>query len=425
MKLINHTLWILSIILFTTVGLWAFLFYSQLYDQIKTTIDGGLSNQKITIIDNLRDDVTIADQNSFLDKSYSIRNINEDYALQVRDSYKDTLIFSSLKNSTYPARLLTTAFVSSDGKYYEMKVISHEINKAILIEKIVTSLLWLFLFLAISIILVNRFVLKNTWKPFYKLLDYLDKFRLDKGTSQELTKTNIREFALLNTSIKALLNTNVDVYNSQKQFIENASHEMQTPLAIGINKLELLAEEPDLSPGQIQKIGQITESFQRLSGLNKSLLLLSKIENKQFMETGLLNFDAILNRTIQDFSDFTAYQKIKTTYFKEGEWIFKMNKNLAEMLVLNLIKNAVVHNQKDGEIVIRSTSTFFTVENTSDLPEISTNILFKRFNKNSKSKNSTGLGLSIVKTIADVSNLTISYSYNDGHHAFKVSPKNI
>lgn len=141
------------------------------------------------------------------------------------------------------------------------------------------------------------------------------------------------------------------------------------------------------------------------------------------METGLLNFEAILNRTIQDFSDFTAYQKIKITYFKEGEWIFKMNKNLADMLVLNLIKNAVVHNQKDGEIVIRSTSTFFTVENTSDLPEISTNILFKRFNKNSNNKNSTGLGLSIVKTIADTSNLTISYSYNDGHHAFKVSPK--
>ncbi|MFL1012132.1 sensor histidine kinase [Flavisericum labens] len=424
MKLINHTLWVLSVILFTTVGLWAILFYSQLLNQVKVTIDEGLSNHKIAIIDNLKDDDLIAEHDDFQDKSYIIKNVSEDYALQVRDSYKDTLIFSSLKNSNYQARLLTTAFVSSSGKYYEMKVLSHELNKGNLIEKIVVSLLWLFLFLFVITVLVNRLVLKKTWKPFYKLLQYLDDFRLDKGTNQKIHKTNIKEFSLLNESVQKLLNTNVDIFNSQKQFIENASHELQTPLAIGINKLELLAGDSGLSPGEIQKIGDIIESFRRLSELNKYLLLLSKIENKQFISKELLNFDEILGRIIHDFTDFTEYQKIKITYLKEGEWHFNMNKTLAEILILNLVKNAIVHNQKEGDIIIRLTSASLSIENTSNLPQISSDKLFQRFNKNSNHKGSTGLGLAIVKAIADVSDLLIIYSYNSNKHVFKVSRKN-
>lgn len=423
MKLINHTLWILSTILFATVGLWAYLFYSQLLIQVKTTVDEGLTNHKIAIIDNLIDETDITEQNDFLDKSYIIKSVSEDYALQIRDSYKDTLIFSNLKNSNYEARLLTTAFMSSDGKYYEMKVLSHELNKGKLIKKIITSLLWLFLFLFISGVLVNRFVLKNTWKPFYNLLDYLNEFRLDNNTSKELSKTNIKEFALLNESVQKLLNTNVAVFNSQKQFIENASHELQTPLAIGINKLELLAGDSDLSPEQIKKIGNIIESFQRLSGLNKSLLLLSKIENKQFIATETLSFDEIISRMIQDFSDYTEFQKINVTYVKDADFVFKMNKNLAEMLVMNLLKNAIVHSQKEGDITIHLTAAYFAIENTSNLPQIQSDNLFKRFNKNSNNKNSTGIGLAIIKAIADVSDLQINYSYNK-RHIFKISSKN-
>ncbi|MDB4582418.1 HAMP domain-containing histidine kinase [Draconibacterium sp.] len=424
MKLINHTLLFLLFILFITVGLWAILFYSQLLNQVKTTIDEGLGNYKIVIIDKLKDDSTLVQQDVFSDNNYIVKNISEDYALQVRDSYKDTLIFSTLKNKSYEVRLLTTAFVTSDGKYYEMKVISNELDKGRLIGKIVLSLVWLFLFLFVSTLLLNNFVLKKTWKPFYQVLKYLDDFRLDKSKYRELSETRIKEFSLLNESIQNLLKTNVDIFNSQKQFIENASHELQTPLAIGINKLELLAEDDRLSPEQIEKIGDVINVFQRLSSLNKSLLLLSKIENKQFISEEIISFDSIFSRIIHDFSDFTEFQKIKITYRKEEDWVIRMNKNLAEMLVLNLVKNAVVHNQPGGEVIIRMESTCFTIENTSDKPMISADNLFKRFNKNSKSKGSTGLGLSIVKAIADLTGVTISYSYKN-RHVFKVSERRL
>jgi signal transduction histidine kinase len=420
MKLINHTLLFLSALLFVTVSMWAVLFYFQLLSQVKTTIDNGLANYKIVLIDKLKDDSLIAEQDVFIENNYIIKSVSADYALQVKDTYKDTLIYSTNNEIGYRTRLLTTAFIATNGKYYEMKVISQELDRGELIRKLATSLLWLYLFLFISTILVNNFVLKKTWQPFYQLLKFLNDFRIDKDSLNAPSKTKIKEFSLLNKSIINLLKTNADIYNSQKQFIENASHELQTPLAIGINKLELLAGEENLSEEQVQKIGNIIETFQRLSTLNKSLLLLSKIENKQFIAEEQLNFDAIFNRIITDFSDYAEYRKIDIIYRKEDFWYCKMNKDLAEMLVLNLVKNAIIHNRQGEEIVITLTSSGFIIENTGYGLAVPPENLFKRFSKNSGNKNSTGLGLAIVKAIADVSGLTVAYSFN-GRHVFKVS----
>ena len=128
MKLINRTLLFLSAILLVTVSLWAVLFYYQLLTQVKTTVDEGLANYKIVLIDKLKDDSLIIQQDVFAENIYIIRSVSENYALQVRDSYKDTIIFSGVKNKNYQTRLLTTAFIATDGKYYEMKVISQELD---------------------------------------------------------------------------------------------------------------------------------------------------------------------------------------------------------------------------------------------------------------------------------------------------------
>jgi signal transduction histidine kinase len=420
MKLINHTLLFLSAILLVTVSLWAVLFYYQLMTHFKATVDEGLANYKIVLIDKLKDDRAVSKQDVFAENIYIIRSVSEDYALQVRDSYKDTLLFSSIKNKSYHTRLLTTAFVATDGKYFEMKLISQELDHGKLIKNLATSLLWLFLFLFISSILVNNFVLKKTWKPFYELLKYLNDFSLEKNRLHEPSKTKIKEFILLNKSIQNLLRTSADSYNSQKQFIENASHELQTPLAIGINKLELLAGEEGLSEEQIGRIGNIIEVLQRLSNLNKSLLLLSKIDNKQFIAEEQLSFNEIFSRIIADFSDFSDYRRIRIIYHSEDIWHHRINKELADILVMNLLKNAIFHNRQGGEVIIRISTSSFTIENTSDEPQMMADKLFVRFNQTARSKNSTGLGLSIAKAIADASGLFVTYAYN-GRHSFSIS----
>ncbi|MCA1759653.1 MAG: HAMP domain-containing histidine kinase, partial [Bacteroidales bacterium] len=219
-----------------------------------------------------------------------------------------------------------------------------------------------------------------------------------------------------------LLNANIDTFTSQKQFIENASHELQTPLAIALNKLELLAGSAELTDEHIAKIGNIMQMLQRLAELNKALLLISKIENKQFVNSDDVNFDEIFKQVLSDFSDYVEFRKIKMHYSLNDNWIYTINRQLAEILVRNLVKNAVFHNYKGGEVFIGLFSGGFTIENTSDEPVLHPDQLFKRFNKNNNKTESTGLGLAIVKAIADISRLAVNYSFTTpGKHLIKVS----
>ncbi|WP_347838414.1 ATP-binding protein [uncultured Draconibacterium sp.] len=423
MKLLNHTLFFLSAILFVTIGLWAVLFYSQLLNHVKTSVDEGLSDYKIVIIDNLKNDTLIIQNQEFGKNKYIVTEVEEDYALKVIDTYKDTLIYSPLKQNSFEARVLTTAFVADNGKYYEMKVLSQELNRAKLINKLLVSLASMFLFLLLSTYLVNTLTLKKTWKPFYQVLDYLNDFRLDKRLpARQMGPTKIKEFVLLNNSVKNLIDTNIKIFESQKHFIENVSHEMQTPLAIGIHKLEVLAENEGLTEKQLQNIGDIIDTFKRLSGLNKSLLLLSKIKNKQFLSKDDIAFSDLFNRTISNLADIIEFWGIELKVSIEQDFIFAMNKDLAEIMVVNLVKNAMIHNHTNGEIKISLTSNSFVIENTGNESSIPSDRIFQRFNKNVNNKNSTGLGLAIVKAIADVSDLSVSYSY-EKRHIFKVSKR--
>jgi len=419
MKLINYTLIYLTAILFAIVTLWAVLFYFQILNQLKASMDEGLANYKILLIDDLKDEPEIIQPNITVEKNYTIKPLDEEYALQVRDTYKDTLIFSNIKNIYERTRLLTTAFVNESGQFYEMKIISQELDRGKLIQKLATSLLWLYLFVLVSIVIVNNFVLKKTWQPFYQLLNSLNDFRLDKESYTEPPKTKIKEFSILNETVQKLLKENVDAFSNQKHFIENMSHEIQTPLAISLNKLELLADTKDLNEHHIQKIGDIIETLQHLNNLNKSLLLISKIENKQFVPNETADFDLIFKRIISDFMDYSEFRDIEVTYLAEEKWIQKMNKDLAEILVINLVKNAIFHNHPKGKVLIKLLASEFTIENTSDKPALPTDKLFKRFYKNQNKPGSTGLGLAIVKAIVDVSDLSLTYSHT-GKHIFKI-----
>jgi len=420
MKLLNYTLLLFSLALFAILTLWSVLFYFQMLSQVKSTIDDGLANYKILIIDQVKDDTLVDQQDDFLARNYIIREVSDSYALRVRDSYKDTLIFSAIKNIHEPTRLLTTAFANEAGGFYEMKVISPVVDKSDLIREVVKSLLWLYLALLVSIIVVNNFVLKKTWQPFYRIMEQLKNFRLGEGSVFKPSKTRIKEFGVLDETIGKMLKRNDEIYLSQKQFIENASHELQTPLAISMNKLELLAESEDLSEEHIQNIGNINQTLERLSSLNKSLLLLSKIENKQFAGEEQVSFNEIFTGLIDEFADYAHFSKVDIKFMEEGNWSPRMNSNLAGILAMNLLKNAIIHNHPGGEIIITVSSSSFSIENTSDDPALLKDKLYKRFNKAPGKKGSTGLGLAIVKAIADASGLSVVYTYA-GRHFFKVS----
>lgn len=417
MKLLNHTLLYFSVILLAIISVWAALFYFEILDEVYDSLDDGLENYKMLIIEKAHSDTSVLYKTTFAESNYAIHEVPASFAVEARDIYRDTMMYMQNEEDFEPVRMLTTVFAMPDGKYYQLKVISSMVEEDDLIEDLLYSLFWLYIAMLVSILLMNNILLKRIWNPFYQLLGQLKKFRLGSNDTFTPPPTKVKEFRDLNEAVSTLLKHNLDVYNSQKQFIENASHELQTPLAISINKMELLADRPDTTEEQQKELSHVIQSLERLTRLNKSLLLLSRIENKQFTESEPVDINALIKRMVADFSDLADFKTTAFTIIEDGHLVRNMHKDLAEILYNNLLKNAIVHNKEDGQIVIRITDSVFSIENSGNPVPLNAAHIFDRFYKESGGKNSTGLGLSIVKAITDLYRFRITYTFT-GNHRF-------
>ncbi|MCH5721079.1 HAMP domain-containing histidine kinase [Niabella hibiscisoli] len=222
--------------------------------------------------------------------------------------------------------------------------------------------------------------------------------------------------------MQSLLQRNSDTYLSQKQFNENASHELQTPLAISINKLELLAERGSLTNEDGETIGEVIQALESLKRLNKALLLLSKIENQQFVEEQTIRVNDVIAKLVRDFSDMLRFRDVKVELVENGYFERLMNSNLAEILIMNLLKNAIVHNSPGGIIKVTITASWLSIENSGVPDPMDNEKMFERFYKRSTESGSTGLGLAIVKAIAALYDLSVAYEFNHSMHKFVIQP---
>lgn len=417
MKLHNYTLLYISVALFFIISAWAGIFYFQMLDEVYDSIDDNLDNYKLLIIQKAAKDSSVLQKTGFDESNYSIHTVLDGNAYRKKDVYLDTLMYMQNEDDLEPVRLLKTVFTLNHSDYYELHIISSMVEEDDLIEDLFYSLIWLYVILLVSIFVVNTVLLKKIWKPFYDLLKHLEKFSLHSSTFQA-PQTSVHEFKLLNNAVSDLLKKNIELYNSQKQFIENASHELQTPLAISINKLELLAEKNDLSEADLYMVASAIENLQRLTRLNKSLLLLSKIENEQFADEELISVTAICTRLTEDFSGLAAFKNISFEFIKHADVSVKMNTDLADVLLSNVIKNALIHTAANGSVQVFTEANAVLIKNSGDKALDEKNI-FNRFYKNSGEKSTTGLGLAIVKTIADRYNFRVVYSYQ-GMHEIKI-----
>lgn len=417
MKLLNYTSAWFVLALFLILLIWAGSFYFIMLDEIYDSIDDGLENQKTLIIQRAAQDPNILDRAQFDESNYQIRKIPDTQALSYKDVYKDTLMYMEVEQDYEPVRLLVTAFVQ-DGIYYELQVTTSMVEEDDLIEDLLYSLLVLFLGLTASMVILNNFLLKKIWRPFYLLLERLRNFRLDDPKPFHATDSKIEEFRLLDNSLHKLLEKNVEIFNDQKQFIENASHELQTPLAISLNKLELMVNQP-LEEEQLALAASVMDNLERLIRLNKSLLLLSRITNQQYAGEEEIDLNAVVRKTLQDFSDQADYKNIHLILEEKGSCKAKMNPDLAHVLVVNLLKNAVFHNHPDGEVQATLEDQVLTITNTGKTEALDEKRIFERFYKQGSNGGSTGLGLAIVKAIVDLYGFKIRYRF-DEMHVFRV-----
>jgi signal transduction histidine kinase len=204
-----------------------------------------------------------------------------------------------------------------------------------------------------------------------------------------------------------------------KRFTENASHEIQTPLAIIKTKIELLAQS-ELNESQANVIQTLNDVVNRISKLNQSLLLLTKIENGQFADTECVNISKVLERHIINFEELAEAKNITITKNIIEECEVKMNESLAVVLISNIMVNAIKHNLSHGVIDIELEVNKLSVSNSGEVPTKGASSLFERFEKDTSSADSLGLGLSIVKEICDRYGFQVNYNYTDKMHTISI-----
>lgn len=419
MKLLNYTSSYFSIILLIIIPIWAGLFYFAMLDEIYDSMDDGLGNQKLLVINRVSQYPALLNKRDFQEGNYAIQPISLEQARNHKDVYSDTLMYMQNEKDFEPVRMLKTVFSHQD-QYYSMRVITSMVEEDDLVYELFTALIWLYLGLVITIIMLNNLLLQKIWRPFNRLIEQLGSFKLEKAEPLQLSETKIDEFNTLNTAVDSMLKTNIETFNSQKQFIENASHELQTPLAITFNKLERLAETGELNNQQAELLSSALDSLGRLKRLNQSLLLLTKIDNNQYADTEYVNINLQVQRIVEDLEDLAGYKNVELVVIANDTCLWNMHPDLAGILVSNLIMNAINYNIPGGKIWVILDKRSLTVKNNGIDQALDEERIFDRFYKDQESENSTGLGLAVVKATASRFGMTVNYRY-DSEHIFEIS----
>ena len=375
------------------------------------------------------------DEKLLWDKEVIAKKIKYDYPLAifevddyiskvpVKDTlyFKDTLIHQIVNDvGKFELYRQLTSIETLHGKTYKIITRSSNVRNDDFFIGIALSIGIVVFLLMVTVFFVNTTILGNVWRPFYENLEILKNFSVEDERTIALLDTNVDEFEELNSSLIKLTNKIKSDFTNLKEFTENASHEMQTPLAIVQSKSEILMQSANLDRNQKQQIKSIYSATQRLSKLNKTLLLLSKIENRQFggKEDILINDN--IDKHLEIFEDFIENKNIKISKNFTSNVKLSANPMLFDMVISNLISNSIKHNIKNGNIDIITTDFFFSFSNSGEPISITSKSIFERFKKDSKSSDSFGLGLSIVKKVCDTNNWQINHSFVEDQHVISI-----
>lgn len=422
MKLIYHIIIRLSIVLSVVLTIWATMFYFAIIDEVNDEVDDSLEDYSEQIIMRFLAGEEIPSKNSNSNNQYYLSKVTSEYAQRKPHiSYIDSMVYIPMKRETEPARILTTIYKDLSGTYYELVVSTPTIEKEDLKEAILFWIVFLYVSLLLIIIAINIWVYKMSTRPLYRLLTWMDRYEVGGNNTGLQNETAIIEFKKLNEAAIRNMKRAEEVFEAQKQFIGNASHEIQTPLAVCRNRVENLMEDESLSENQLNELAKTHQTLEYITKLNKTLLLLSKIDNKQFIEKSEIEFNTIITKFIQDYKEAYAYLNITITISETSMFKINMNEILASILINNLIKNAYIHNIKDGKICIEVTPSKLIFKNSGQDFALNTHLIFERFYQGNKKEASIGLGLSLVKSICNLENLTCNYHFKDSFHCFEIA----
>ncbi|TRX31653.1 HAMP domain-containing histidine kinase [Flavobacterium sp. ZT3R18] len=347
-----------------------------------------------------------------LNRNVKINKVQENLK---EDTFFYKKYYDTLDVENEPYRVLVSP-VTINGKDYTFFARTNLVEKKDLIVSIIILFVVIIAILLIGLFIITKRVSLTLWKPFYETLEQIERFEIDKNLDSKLTTNNIEEFNRLNLAIKK----NTLIYKSQEEFIENAAHELQTPIAIFKGKLETLLQRSDVTEEQFEILDKLNDTATRLNRLNKNLLLLSKIESKQYNILEDVILDVVITNQLDFFKEQAFAKNISIATNLESGTLIRTNPFLSEILISNLFLNTINHNIINGiiNVVLDKNSLIFS--NTGIPKSLEINKLFERFSKVNPSSKGNGLGLSIIKKIADNNQWNVIYNFKDNLHIFEI-----
>ena len=338
-------------------------------------------------------------------------------------NFSDTMFYFENDKKYIPFRQLGFVTSINNSNYYIQIYKSLEETDNLII-RIFFIMVILILMILITLLIIVRHTSLRAWNVFYDTIKNINNYDINSHNEFSLKESEVKEFNDLNRVLFAMTERINRDYSNMKEYTENASHELQTPLAIINSKMELLLQSDNLDEKQLKAVLDAYEASNRLSKMNKTLLLLAKIENRQFPESKQVSPQKLIDNQLENLEDLIESKKIKVVKHFDEDIIIEMNPYLAEIFLSNLIKNAIRHNLNGGELIIQISHNLICIFNSGNELKTDKKSIFERFHKQSFSPESLGLGLSIVQKICEVYGFKISYNYKNMQHQFCIDLNN-
>ncbi|MRG43537.1 hypothetical protein GFS24_00340 [Chitinophaga sp. SYP-B3965] len=410
MKLLHRTtrdflLATIVILLITGAGLYLFL-----QDEVTAEMNEQLALQAATVSRQLEEGN---------DAHYLFTEISKTTdPVRLNPVYGDTLLYDPIQKVTEDYHYLDIV-QNIRGENYHIKVMTTYIGWDEYFKMIFTALLGTTLLLAVSSVLITYFTSRKIWKPFFMNLESIKNYSVSDKTALKLYASPIKEFSELEVTLKDMTERSQREYKALREFTENASHEIQTPLGIIQSKLDRISQL-SVSEEMARHITQAKSGVDRLKKMNKNLLLLAKLDNNTFADKQMVWFDDVISQHLETMEELFSVKEVAVSTHILRTPVLS-NPYLSEILVSNLVSNALRYTEEGGMINIMLTTDQFSVSNTGAELDFPAELLFDRFRKSTKNIQSTGLGLAIVQQICQLNSWKISYRYADQQHVFTVN----
>ena len=419
MRLINRILLRLALVLLPIMMIWGTVFYFSMVDEINDEADDSLEDYAELLIRRTLTGNALPLPGNGSNNTYSIEPLPDTCSYAPSISFSDRTVYIPEKKETEPAREITMVFSDRENKAYRLVVSTPTFERKDLLEAVFLHILLLYILLMVTILAATTLIFHYSMRPLYALLKWLDNYIPGKGTGGLPKEKDILEFKKLTEAARSTIERAESHMERQKQFIGNASHELQTPLAVLGTRIEWIIDNTPLTEEQFMELSKMRQSLHRMNRLNRTLLLLSKIDNNQFPDRKDVDIVEIIENELAIYNDIYADNGITCITSLPEQFVVNMNEALATTMITNLIKNAFLHSPEGGTVEIAIARRELAISNNGSEALDSTR-LFDRFYTSGKN-GSTGLGLALVKSIAESYKFGIGYSFVESRHTFTLT----